>query len=334
MEKYLLGVDGGNTKTDYLLCKLDGTFVDILRRPSCSHEHEGVGYDGMEAKMGTQLNDLFTKHNITVANIAAAGFGLAGADSQDQYKNLRQRVEKLGFVNYGLANDGILGVKAMAAAGVCSINGTGTVALGIDSDGKIMQVGGIGAISGDYAGGGVIGAKAVEVAYAHYFRTGQASSAYEEILKVFGLTHPDELFDLIVDSGPIWRSSRPLIQIVDAHAVAGDAVCQKILEDVGQNCGESVSGCIRHLNFTDKISIIKAGSIWTKLKYQGMGQKFEQTIRQHVTSDIEILLLDAPPALGAVLWAKELAIGKIDQNYRDAMHKFLTVDKYEELVSE
>ena len=334
MEKYLLGVDGGNSKTDYLLCKLDGTFVDILRRPTCSHEHTGVGYDGMEAKMQSQLNDLFTKHSITVENIAAAGFGLAGADSQDQIRNLKLRVEKLGFKNYGLANDGILGVKAMATAGVCSINGSGTVALGIDDTGKVQQVGGIGQISGDYAGGGVISTKAVEMAYAHYFRVGEPSSAFPEVLGVFGLTSPDQLFDLIVDPGPIWQKATAVIKIVDAHAAAGDKVCQKILDDVGINCGESVSGCIRQLQFTQDIAIVKAGSIWTKLQYKGMGEVFEKTIRTHVKQPIKAMLLNAPPALGAVVWAKELATGNIEQSYREEMQKFLTVDKYEELVQE
>jgi len=333
--KYILGVDGGNSKTDYLLCREDGTFVDILRRPTCSHEHAGVGYDGMQEKMQSQLNDLFKKHNIGVGDIVAVGFGLAGADTQDQYANLKKRVENIGFTNYGLANDGILGVKATAAAGVCSINGSGTVALGIDEDGEVLQVGGIGTLSGDHAGGGHIARMMVEMSYKHYFRCGMGSSSFPELFGLLEISEPIELFDLINDGGRIWRGSKEIIQLCDAHAVKGDPLCQKILDDVGINCGEGVAGCIRLSKFTKEVAIVKAGSIWTRLNYNGMAQKFEETIKSYVDVPINPVLLYAPPALGAAFWALELVPGgALTEQYRQEMTSFLTVEKYEELVTE
>jgi N-acetylglucosamine kinase-like BadF-type ATPase len=333
-QKYVLGVDGGNSKTDYLLCRDDGTFVDILRRPSCSHEHEGVGYDGMQEKMQSQLNDLFAKHNITVNSLSAAAFGLAGADVPEQIANLNQRVRNIGFTNFGLANDGILGVKAMAESGVCSINGSGTVALGIDENGDVLQVGGIGPLSGDYAGGGVIARNAVEAMYKHYYRVGKYSEAFPPLMESMGIKHHSDLFVKISESGYYWRNTTDIVKIVDAAATNGDEVCQKILDDVGVNCGEGVAGCIRNLHFTREITIVKAGSIWTKLKYPGMANIFEAVITQNISQPIKPVLLNAPPALGAVFWALELANGKLDENYRQQMTNFLTVDKYEELVTE
>jgi len=334
MSKYVLGVDGGNSKTDYLLCREDGTFVDILRRPTCSHEHDGVGYDGMQQKMQSQLDDLFAKHNITVNDIAAAGFGLAGADVPEQIANLNQRVKNIGFAHFGLANDGILGVKAMAEAGVCSINGSGTVALGIDEKGEVLQVGGIGPLSGDHAGGGEIARNAIEAMYKHYYRVGKYSEAFPKLLELLGLKNPSELFVEISERGYYWKDTTDIIKIVDATAVNGDAVCKKILDDVGINCGEGVAGCIRNLSFSREITIVKAGSIWTKLKYSGMANIFETVIKQNISLPIKSVLLNAPPALGAVFWAKELASGKLDDAYRQEMTSFLTVEKYEELVTE
>ena len=332
--KYILGVDGGNSKTDYLLCREDGTFVDILRRPTCSHEHAGVGYDGAQQKMQSHLNDLFARHNMTVKDIAAAGFGLAGADTPEQTENLIQRVKDIGFTKFGLANDGILGVKAMADAGVCSINGSGTVALGIDDGGVVLQVGGIGPLSGDHAGGSHIAREAIEAMYKHYYRVGQYSEAFPELLALLGLKDPSGLFVKIADSGYYWDTTTAIIKIVDAAAVNGDVVCKKILDDVGVNCGEGVAGCIRNLDFKSEVTVVKAGSIWTKLKYPGMGSIFETVIKQNATQPIKTVLLNAPPALGAVFWAKGLLSGALDESYRQSMTDFLTVEKYEELVTE
>ena len=331
---YLLGVDGGNSKTDYLLCRQDGTFVDILRRPTCSHEHAGVGYSGMQEKMQSHLNDLFARNKITVRDISAAAFGLAGADLPDQIEELSYRVHhNLGFAKFALGNDGILGVKAMAESGVCSINGSGTVVVGIDDTGTQLQVGGIGPLSGDYAGGNCIARNTVEAIYKHYFRIGKYSSIFPKVMEVFEISSPSGLpAQVISQSGRIWANAKEIIRIVDDAAISGDEVSQKILDDVGINCAEGVRGCIRNLNFTSEITVVKAGSIWTKLKYPGMASIFQAIIKQNISQPIKTVLLDAPPALGAIFWAKELAYGKPDEQYREGMQKFLTVEKYEELV--
>ena len=35
---YILGVDGGNTKTDYFLFDVTGKFIGMYRDGTCSHE--------------------------------------------------------------------------------------------------------------------------------------------------------------------------------------------------------------------------------------------------------------------------------------------------------
>ncbi|MCL2406228.1 MAG: N-acetylglucosamine kinase [Defluviitaleaceae bacterium] len=332
---YILGVDGGNSKTDYLLCREDGTFVDILRRPTCSHEHAGVGYDGMQNKMQSHLHDLFAKNNITVKDISAAAFGLAGADLPHQHQQLKQRITNMGLCKFDLGNDGILGVKAMADSGICAINGSGTVVVGIDDTGAQLQVGGIGPLSGDYAGGSHIARSAVEAVYKHYFRVGPYSHAFPKIMGVFGVTNPPDLpTSIISQSTRIWENAKAIIDIVDDYAIQGDEVCKAILDNVGINCAEGISGCIRNLSFASEITVVKAGSIWTKLKYKGMSDIFESTIKHniHHTQNIIPVLLDAPPALGAVFWAMELINGKCCPQYREDMRKFLTTQKYENLV--
>ena len=103
MKKYLLGVDGGNSKTDYLLFTTDGGFVDVYRTGTCSHEAFSTGFRGMEEAMREQLDGLFTRNNITADDIEAAGFGLAGADLPNQVSELRRRVN-IGSIVYHASN--------------------------------------------------------------------------------------------------------------------------------------------------------------------------------------------------------------------------------------
>ena len=74
MKKYIIGVDGGNTKTDYLLFDTDGNFVDGLRSGTCSHEGLKDSFDGSYRVMKEQLEILFNRNNITDYSAMRGGF--------------------------------------------------------------------------------------------------------------------------------------------------------------------------------------------------------------------------------------------------------------------
>jgi N-acetylglucosamine kinase-like BadF-type ATPase len=332
-DKYLLGVDGGNSKTDYLLCRVDGSFVDILRAPTCSHEHANVGYDGMQEKMQGQLNILLGRNGISVSDVAAAGFGLAGADVPEQLKELNKRVESIGFTKYGLANDGILGVKAIASSGVCAINGSGVVVVGIDDDDKFLQVGGIGELSGDAGGGGFIARQAILAVYKSYFRAGDKTTFAPAVFKALNIDDPYDMPTVINDMGYRLSMSKEMIRILDEAAINGDRVAGKIFDDVGINCAEGVVGCVRNLSFRDEVVVVKAGSIWNVVGYTGLVDSFVEYIEKNLAPrKVRFELLEATPALGALFWAMELYNGKVDPQYREEMRKFLSPEKYAELA--
>jgi N-acetylglucosamine kinase-like BadF-type ATPase len=169
-KEYIIGVDGGGTKTDYLIFTVEGDFVDSLRTGSRSHEVLSGGFSETEEKLLKDLNHLLQKNGIAAKDIAAAVFGMAGVDTPAQKDTMCKIVEKAGFQKFAVSNDSILGIKAgcPSGVGVCSVNGTGTVVTGIDDTGEILQVGGIGIATGDYAGGLFIAALTIKAAYDYY----------------------------------------------------------------------------------------------------------------------------------------------------------------------
>ena len=54
-KKYIIGVDGGNTKTDYLLFDTEGNFIDGLRSGTCSHEGLKDSFDGSYSLDGSVI---------------------------------------------------------------------------------------------------------------------------------------------------------------------------------------------------------------------------------------------------------------------------------------
>ena len=152
--------------------------------------------------MNQEITELLSRNNLTPADITAAVFGLAGVDVPFQQKRLEEIVEKIGFKNYRVVNDGFLGIKAASpnGVGVCSINGTGTVTTGIDEEGNILQIGGIGYISGDEAGGSFFARRVVQAAYDEAFRFGKKTILTKIVFDALEITDKSDFQNAIVES--------------------------------------------------------------------------------------------------------------------------------------
>ena len=118
--KYIVGVDGGNSKTDYFLFTLGGEFIDAIRGGTCSHEALPDSFSGSFRVMKEYFDMLFKKNNIKVSDVVSAVFGLAGCDTPYQKKKLEEVVTNLGFKKFIVANDAFLPIKAASTNGPTS----------------------------------------------------------------------------------------------------------------------------------------------------------------------------------------------------------------------
>ncbi len=311
MKKYVIGVDGGNTKTDYLLYDTEGNFVDGIRSGTCSHEAPSVGsFEGAYLVMKSKIEELLSRNNLTIKDVVSGAFGLAGVDAPFQKKALEDAVEKIGFKEYQVVNDGFLGIKAASptGTGACSINGTGTVNVGIDEDGKWMQVGGIGYVAGDEGGGSFLSRAAVRIAFDEAFRFGPKTKVTEDVFKMYGITSKKEFSDAIVGKR---IDSTYLIKALFNRANEGDEVAIKVLETAGENMGRSTAGCISEINLVEPVNVILAGSVWAKATNFAMLNKFKEVVSNLTKKNCNFIVLNEPPVLGAILWALEIANKKL-----------------------
>lgn len=311
MKNIILGVDGGNTKTDYFLFTKDGQLIDFYRGPTCSHEQFRNSYIGAYDAMKKVFDDFLPKNNIASKDIIASVFGLAGVDTPSQKENIEKVVANLGFQKFKVVNDSFLGVKAITTSGVCSINGTGTSSGGIDEDGNYLQVGGIGAIVGDEAGGGHIGRMAIRAAYDDCYRFGKPTTLTKIVMDYFKITDKYYLMEAISDA-IIGRKIdySYLNRQVFIESDKGDQVSLEILRQIGENTARSAGGVVCNLNFGAQVDVILAGSVWAKGASEVMINEFTKKINEFTKKKCNIIILNIPPATGAVIWAMEIANGK------------------------
>ncbi len=310
-DKYILGVDGGKTKTDLFLFTIDGEFVDFVRKGTCSHEALKDSFVGAKRELGEQVRFLLSRNNLTVEDIYTAVFGLAGCDIPSQHESLCEVVRELGFKKFVISNDSFLGIKALGEVGVCSVCGTGTAAGGIDVNGNMLQVGGIGSICGDEAGGSWLARRAIKETFNYAYRFSKPSYINKIVFEELKIDDKYYLMEAI--SKRVSSKQVDLTRItkeVFNGANLGDEVCIDLLKEMANNLARSAGGCVVNLDLGEKPLVVMVGSVFVKGSNDTLVNEFKRLINEYTKKDCNCVKLMVPPATGAVIWAYELAKGK------------------------
>ena len=304
--KYILGVDGGNTKTDYLLYDVEGNFVDGLRSGTCSHEGLKDGFEGAYRVMNERITELLSRNGLTVEDVAASAMGLAGIDCQYQKEQIDKVIERIGLKNCQAVNDGFLGIKAASpnGTGACSINGTGTVSVCINEKNEWKQVGGIGYVAGDEGGGSYLARTVVRVVFDSIYRFGPKTSLKEDVFEMYNIKEENELASAIITKRV---DSTFLIKALFKRANEYDLVAMEVLKTVGENMARSTAGAIVQVELPNPTYVILAGSVWANATNKIMIVSFIKKVNELTNRECEYIILKEPPVLGAIYWAMELA---------------------------
>lgn len=152
MTKYLLGIDGGGSKTDFLLCDLELNEIGRLIAPRSNPND--IGIDRLESLLTEGINSLLCKCGVEKEEILSAFAGIAGLTSADysvRVKNLLS--EMLPNAKCDALHDGInvLYGAFPKSDGVSIICGTGSSCF-VKIGNTIFRIGGYGSF--DLVGNG------------------------------------------------------------------------------------------------------------------------------------------------------------------------------------
>lgn len=149
--KYYLGIDGGGTKTAYLLTDENGTFLAQLQTEGCSYPE--LGPKRMIERLMTGAESCLKKAGISLEMLSAAGIGLPGlGENRAMDVRITETLkEKFAGVSICCVNDveagwaGSLGMEP----GIHLVSGTGSIAFGRNKAGNSQRSGGWSAFFGD-----------------------------------------------------------------------------------------------------------------------------------------------------------------------------------------
>ncbi len=160
MTKYLLGIDGGGSKTDILVC--DFEYNEIARRIVGRSNPNDIGIDSLLTLLSDNIEELLSENRIDRDDVAAAFAGIAGLTSADYSVRVKDLLAKLlPKAKVDALHDGInvLYGAFPESDGVSVICGTGSSCFVKKGD-DIHRIGGYGSF--DMAGNGYeIGKRAI-----------------------------------------------------------------------------------------------------------------------------------------------------------------------------
>jgi N-acetylglucosamine kinase-like BadF-type ATPase len=299
----VLGVDAGATKTHALVAARDGRVLGF--GASGGANWEGVGVDGTADALREAVGGALEAAGAGEGDLAAAGYGLAGLDWPSDEEMLGGVIDELAIeAPRVVLNDAFIALRAGCSLpyGVVSSAGTGGVAAGRNRRGETFRTMAIGFGEGN-GSSDLINAALHAVAREHH-GSGPPTLLTPAILAAAGAGSIPDLFEGLTRG----RLRRPdgISRVVLELADRGDETAAGIARRFGGELAQTAAGVAHRLEMTDEaFELVRSGSIQLA-GCRALDAGFHETAARLLPA-ATIVPLTAPPAIGAVLIALELA---------------------------
>jgi N-acetylglucosamine kinase-like BadF-type ATPase len=224
---YLLGFDGGGTKTECVL--MDSTDHVIARTFAGPSNPTRISVEAAVRSVEEAANLALREAQLDMSAVSSIGAGLAGTANPETREQTRAALQKVfPGVRVTLLTDL---EAALAAAGegpvIVLVAGTGSAAIGRNARNKIVRAGGWGPSSSDHGSAFDIGRQAIAVAAKSHTETGAPSTLEAQILVQLRSSSWSEV-QRRAESAADEVYPR-IFPVITAAADAGDAAAREIL---------------------------------------------------------------------------------------------------------
>jgi glucosamine kinase len=291
--RYVMGVDGGATKTLAAVLDLgDGALHLGQGGPS---NQDAVGAQAAGEALLQAAGEAIEGARIGSHELGASVLAIAGTDTD----SVARHVHENGHPEWIVVND-VVGAWATATGGrpgVGVISGTGSNVLGVGADGRVWRAGGWGHALGDEGSGYWLGSRSIAATLRDRDGSGPETELSELALGFFGVESLEALAPLVY-SKPLTPSEIAAFAIETAVvAERGDRVARELYELGARELGVQVAAVISHTGLEGRFpvgligSAFKAGPVFV--------DPLSRAIRE-LAPDAEIHVVGMAPVAGSL----------------------------------
>lgn len=287
--KYIIGVDGGGTKTEAVAYDFQGNiivtsvkgFANLLnnREKALNNIVDSIR-EIIDVLKEDELVDLY--------------LGIAGSEVGDNAKIIKDTIKNELKTDCVLMNDAEIALKAMLRGndGILTIAGTGSIAFGVKNNSSV-RCGGWGNLLGDEGSGYKIAIDAIKRMIFEEENSLSKSELTRRIMKRLGAKSIGEVVTFVYSSTKDEIAS--LAEIVSILGEEGNKIAEEILVNEGVDLAKTVINVYRKLKF-ESCSIALVGGVIRKAKI--LRKSFEKYLRENMVIE-DIVDDEISPTMGA-----------------------------------
>jgi N-acetylglucosamine kinase-like BadF-type ATPase len=303
--RYVVGVDGGATKTHALVIEETGRALGLGERgPSNYHI---CGLKTAVGEIEQAAREALDEAHIAPDAVAMGYFCLAGADLPEDFATLTEALSAAGVSQEVIVkNDTMAALRAglTRSWGVVVICGTGFNAAGRGPDGREVGLPGLGVISGDWGGGGELSQEVIRAVMRAWDGRGKPTLLTTLVLEALDAPSEEDLLMRLHHEEIKDRDLHILVPILFEAAAAGDEVAGELIILMATEVGITANTLIRRLSLEkEDVEVALGGSV-----FKGKGPLLLDTIIQVIHKKVpraRIVLPRYEPVCGAALLALE-----------------------------
>ena len=309
---FVVGVDGGTTKTVALVADGEGKIIGAARTGGSNWTGEDVEIPMAVVIEAVQL--ALSRAGLTGSDIQVGVFTLAGADWPEDHTRREAVLRRAQICQRVIVkNDSFGGLRAGTDKpyGMVIAAGTGLNAAVITPSGEEWAFG----YYETFGGAGTIAQDAFAAVLRAEDGRGQPTRLTEMVLEKLNFPTVEAMLRAYIARQIPHQKMYTLAPLVFKAALAGDAVAAKIIVRQGEGLAEYATAMARRFNMTNlAFDVVLAGSV-----FKGEGPLLIDTITQaiHQTAPLaNIVRAKFEPVVGSVLLAYDaLGIAVTDQMY-------------------
>jgi len=300
---FLIGIDGGGTKTHAVLTNLDGE--KLFERFAGPSNFLILGTEKVSETILELIDSCKNHANISYKDISAVLLGTTGAGRRSDAELLENAFQSflnqksIPTINFHVESDARIALEGAFAGkpGSILIAGTGSIMFGKDQKGNIHRVGGFGRFIGDEGSGYSIGKRALTAIAKSYDGRSEKTILSDLINEKFGIPSSEKLITEVYKNNFDIASAAPLVLYA---ADMGDNAAIKIIES-------ETDELILHINAMqekikeDHLDIAFIGGILSSKNFYS--DLFTKKIKEQI-SNCRVKPPDYPPEYGAILMAQ------------------------------
>ncbi len=305
-EKTMIAVDGGGTKTEFVLFTASGTVLNRIQKSGCNPNV--CGRDATLEVLKSGINQFMNESsNVIGIFIGSAGFA-SGDNKQKILKELKISYPNVK-IRCGSDIMNVISATTEEKSCIAAICGTGMVAYAC-VEGEFHRVGGWGYLLDNKGSGFAIGRDALIAALAQRDGVGKATMITDLVEEQIGSNAWEHISEIYNKGNSYIASFAPLV--TKAYEF-GDEIARDILKSNAAGLADIINNVAKNYNCGN--TVVMAGSVVVK------DEIYRDLVAQRLSRGLNLIVSIQPAVYGACVEACKLCGTDTDglkQNFTDS----------------